>query len=140
MSVTEHPSVAVFFTVTLDVVDLGYWTKVNGLGMSIATEDRPEAAMSFFQHHLPGHMTYGKVTLERPVSPDTATVLNWISTYHMLPVPTSGQISCVDQSGVVLMSFEMFGVTPVSWRGPSLDAHSTTPAVEVLELAHMGFM
>ena len=104
MSVTDHPGLSLFFRVTLDVVDLGYWTKVSGLGMTIATDDRGEAAMSFFQHHLPNHMTYNKLTLERPVSSDTSTVMNWISTYHMLPVPTAGEITCVDQTGAVLMA------------------------------------
>jgi phage tail-like protein len=140
MSVIDHPGVSVFFRVTLDIADLGAWTKVSGLGMKIATTDRGDAAMSFFEHHLPGHMTYDKVSLERPVSSDTATVMNWFSAYHMLPIPTAGQISCVDQTGMVLMSWEMFGVTPVSWKGPNMDAHSLNMATEVLTLAHMGFM
>ena len=42
------------FTVTIDVVDLGYWTKISGIGMAISTTDRGESAMNFFQHHLPG--------------------------------------------------------------------------------------
>jgi phage tail-like protein len=140
MSVTDHPGLSLFFRVTLDVVDLGYWTKVSGLGMTIATDDRGEAAMSFFQHHLPNHMTYDKLTLERPVSSDTSTVMNWISAYHMLPVPTAGEVACVDQTGAVLMSWEMFGITPVSWKGPNFDTHTNNIATEVLTLAHMGFM
>jgi phage tail-like protein len=139
-AVTDHPGLSLFFRVTLEIVNLGFWTKVSGLGMSIATDDRGDSAMSFFQHHLPGHMTYEKVTLERPVSSDTATVMNWISAYHMLPVPTTAEIACVDQSGATLMSWEMFGVTPVSWRGPSFDANATNVATEILTLAHMGFM
>ena len=42
MSVSEHPGLSLFFKVTLDVVDLGFWTKVSGLGMTIATDDRGE--------------------------------------------------------------------------------------------------
>ena len=85
-------------------------------------------------------MTYEKLILERPVSSDTSTVMNWISAYHMLPVPTTGEVACVDQTGGMLMSWEMFGVTPVSWKGPTLDANATNLATEVLTLAHMGFM
>jgi phage tail-like protein len=140
MSVSEHPGLSLFFKVTLEIVDLGYWTKVSGLGMTIATDDRGDSAMTFFQHHLPGHMTYEKLTLERPVSSDTATVMNWLSAYHMLPVPTTGEVACVDQTRGTLMSWEIFGVTPVSWRGPTLDANATNIATEVLTLAHMGFM
>ena len=64
----SNPGISVFFTVSLDVVDLGMWSKMSGLGMTIATTDRPDTAMSFFQHHLPGHMTYSNIVLERPVS------------------------------------------------------------------------
>jgi phage tail-like protein len=140
MSVAEHPGLSLFFRVTLEVVDLGYWTKVSGLGMNIVTEPRGESAMSFFQHNMPAHMKYDNVVLERPVSSDTETVMNWISAYHMLPVPTTGEIKCVSQTGDTLMSWEMFGVSPVSWKGPSFDATTTNVATEVLTLAHMGFM
>jgi phage tail-like protein len=137
---TSNPGISVFFTVSLDVVDLGMWSKMSGLGMTIATTDRPDTAMSFFQHHLPGHMTYSNIVLERPVSADTATVMNWVSAYHMLPVPTAAEIQCVDQSGSVVMSWDLLGVTPVSWKGPSMDVYANNVATEVLTLAHMGFM
>jgi phage tail-like protein len=140
VSLNTATGISVFFTVTLDVVDLGYWTKVTGLGMTISTTDRGDTAMSFFQHHLPGHLTYDKITFERPVSPNSANIMNWISAYHMLPVPTSGQISCVDQTGAVLMTWDMLGVTPVTWKGPNFDANQHNAAMEQLTIHHMGFM
>jgi phage tail-like protein len=139
-AVANHPGVSVFFTVSVDAIDLGPWSKLSGLGMTISTTDRPDTAMSFFEHHLPAHMTYSHITLERPVSADSATLMSWLSAYHMLPIPTAGQINCVDQTGAVLMSWQMFGVTPVSWKGPSMDALSPAVATEVLTLAHMGFL
>lgn len=135
-----HPGVTVFFNVSLDVVDLGHWTKVTGIGMEIATDTRKDSAMNFFQHNLPAHMKYSNIELDRPVCPDTSNVLNWISAYHMLPVPSAGQITLMNEAGTVLMSWQMYGVTPVSWKGPSLDASSPAPAMEHLTLAHMGFM
>jgi phage tail-like protein len=140
MSTADHPGLTLFFRVTLEVIDLGFWTKVSGLGMKIATEDRGESAMSFFQHHLPAHLTYEPLVLERPVSSGTADVMNWISSYHMLPIPTTGEVACVNQQGMSLMTWEMFGVTPVSWKGPNFDANATAMATEVLTLAHMGFL
>jgi phage tail-like protein len=137
----QLPGISLFYKVTLEVVDLGFWTKASGLGMTIATDHRGDSAMSFFQHHLPGHMQYDTLTLERPVSADTATVMNWISAYHMLPIPTTGEVACVDQtSQKIVMTWEMFGISPMSWKGPSLDANTTNVATEVLTLAHMGFM
>jgi phage tail-like protein len=135
-----NPGISVFFTVSIDAVDLGSWSKISGLGMSIATVDRPDTAMSFFQHHLPGHLVYSPITLERPLTSDCATVMNWISAYHMLPIPTAGQISCVDQTGAVIMSWQMIGVSPLSWKGPSMDAITHNVATEVLMLHHQGFV
>lgn len=132
---------SMFFTVTLDGVDLGYWTKVSGLGMSISTTDRGETAMNFFQHHLPAHLTYDKITLERPVSPNSIAIMSWISAYHMLPVPTTAQICCkVVHTDEIVMSWDMIGVTPVSYKGPNFDAASTSPAMEQLTIQHMGFL
>ena len=135
-----NPAISVFFSVSVDSFDLGSWSKLGGIGMSIETKSRGDTAMSFFEHHLPGHMTYSNITLERPVSPETAAVISWINAYHMLPIPTAGQIICLDQAGSIVMAWEMIGVSPVSWKGPSMDAYTNNVATEVLTLAHMGFL
>ena len=135
------PGITHFFTVSIDSVDLGSWTKMNGIGMSIDKQDRSDSAMTFFQHHLPGAMKYADITFERPVSPDSAAVMAWLSAYHLLPVPTAGQIVCLDQTGSIVMMWEMIGVTPVSWKGPSMDAFGNpNTAMESLTIAHMGFL
>jgi phage tail-like protein len=141
MSDLGHPGITAFFQVSLDAVDLGHWTKISGLGVEITTEPRGDSAMTFFQHNLPAHLKYSNITLERPVSGSSLAAMNWISAYHMLPVPTVGQIDAIDQGGLVLMSWSMIGVTPVSWRGPTLDAHANAgAAMEQLVIAHQGFM
>jgi phage tail-like protein len=135
------PAITHFFSVSVDSVDLGHWTKMSGIGMSIATTDRPESAMTFFQHHLPGALQYTQITLERPVGEESGAVMAWINAYHLLPVPTAGQIICLDQTGTPVMMWEMIGVTPVSWKGPSFDASAgPNVAMESLTLAHMGFL
>ena len=135
-----NPGISMFFSVTVDSFDLGDWAKMSGLGMTITTQDRPESAMNFFQHHLPAAMVYDEVVLERPISPETGAVIAWLNAYHMLPVPTAGQVQCLDQSGSVVMTWSMFGVSPVSWKGPSMDAGSNAIAMETLRFRHMGFM
>lgn len=140
LTVMTSVGLSVFFTVTIDVIDLGFWTKVSGLGMSISTADRGETAMNFFQHHLPAHLVYDKITLERPVSPSSTNIMNWISAYHMLPVPTSAQICCLGDGGEIIMTWDMLGVTPVAYKGPNFDAASTSPAMEQLTIQHQGFL
>ena len=36
------------------------------------------------------------------------------------------------------MSWQMIGVTPVSWKGPSMDAHALNIATEILTLGSHG--
>ena len=134
------PALSVFFSVSLDVIDLGMWSKMSGIGLQIEHKSRPDTAMSFFEHHLPGHITYNNITLERPISSDSQLILEWISTYHMLPIPTAGQIICLDQTGTPIMMWELIGVSPVSWKGPSMDSYGLAVANEQLTLAHMGFL
>ena len=135
-------AISVFFTVTIDTVDLGAWSKCTGLGMSISYDERNESNMSYLQHHLPGHLVYDKITLERPLTRDCQSVLSWFSAFHMLPIPTSAQITCVDQAGGLLMSWELTGVTPHTWKGPTLDASAGTAviATEQLTFHHQGFL
>jgi phage tail-like protein len=139
-AVNDNPAFAVFFSVSIDGLDLGSWTTLSGLSMKIETTNRGETAMTFFQHHLPGSMSYGNVQLSRPVSPDTEKVLAWLSAYHMLPTPLTAVINCLDQTGTPVVTFNLIGVTPVGWTGPSMDAAQPSVAKETLELAHMGFM
>ena len=137
----HNPGITHFFSVSIDSVDLGSWMKMSGIGMSIETKPRGDSAMTFFQHHLPGSMIYDHITFTRPVSPDSAAVTAWISAYHLLPVPTAGQIVCLDQTGSIVMMWEMIGVTPVKWVGPNMDASGgVSAAQESLTIAHMGFL
>jgi phage tail-like protein len=135
-------AISVFFTVTIDTVDLGSWSKCTGLGMSISYDERNESNMSYLQHHLPGHLVYDKITLERPLTRDCQAVLSWFSSFHLIPIPTSAQITCVDQAGALLMSWELTGVTPHTWKGPTLDATAGTAvaATEQLTFHHQGFL
>ena len=136
-----NPGISHFFSVSIDSVDLGSWMKMTGIGMSIETKPRGDSAMTFFQHHLPGAMAYDHITFSRPVSSDSAAVTAWLSAYHLLPVPTAGQIVCLDQTGSIVMMWEMMGVTPVKWQGPSMDASSgVAMAMESLTIANMGFL
>ena len=134
------PALSVFFSVSLDVIDLGMWSKMSGLGVQIEHKSRPDTAMTFFEHHLPGHITYNHITLERPLSSDSQLILEWVSTFHMLPIPTAGQIICLDQTGTPIIMWELIGVSPVSWKGPTLDAHGLSVVTEQLTIAHMGFL
>jgi phage tail-like protein len=140
MSLTT-PGLSVFFTVSIEAgFDLGAWSTLTGLAMELRTRERDDSAITFFQHHLPGHVNYSHLILTRPVNENSGEVLDWLSAYHMLPIPTTGEIACVDQTGATIVTWQMLGVTPVKWTGPDFNAGQLTAPIERLEIAHMGFL
>jgi phage tail-like protein len=131
---------SVYFKAEIDGLRLGDWTTCHGLGISIDTQPRGDTAMSFLMHHLPGSVKFDHVTLGRPVSPETDTVVSWISAFSMMPIPTVAQITAMDTDGTDIMTFALVGVIPVRWTGPSFDASSLKVAEEQLTIAYKGFL
>ena len=137
----DDPAISVFFTVEVDgAFPLGAWMTCSGLGISIETMGRGDSSMSFLMHHLSGHVTYNNVTLTRPVSPDTEKVIDWMNAFTMLPISLSAEIKALDSSGKPIMTWQLWGVSPVKWTGPSFDISSPKVAMETLELAYQGFL
>lgn len=134
------PALSVFFSVTVDSLALGDWMKMSGLAMTIQYQDRTDSAMTFFHHHLPGALLYNDLTLERPIGPETALTMSWFSAYHMVPVPVTAQIVCLTADREPVMSWELLGVSPRKWQGPSLDAGHPAVGTEQLVLSYQGFM
>ncbi|MGH9116073.1 MAG: phage tail protein [Acidimicrobiales bacterium] len=138
--ITTDPGLSVFFSVDVDGVELGSWTSCRGLGMEIETTPRGDTAMSFFMHQLSGVVRYTNLVLSRPISPDTEKVLSWFKTFSALPIPTAAVVQALSPSGGLVMTWELYGVIPVKWTGPSFDAGDLKVATEELELAYNGFL
>ncbi|MDE3203557.1 MAG: phage tail protein [Acidobacteriota bacterium] len=138
----ESVGISVFFKVQIDAVDLGSWSKCSGLGITLGYDARTEQGMTLIEHHLPKSLTYTKITLQRPLTSDCRVAMEWITAYHMLPIPTTAQITCMDQAGRTIAVWDMLGVTPESWKGPTFDstAGAATIAMEELSFHHQGFL
>jgi phage tail-like protein len=137
---SQDPGLSVFFRCEVDGVDLGDWTTCTGLGISIQSEVRTDSAMAFLQHHLPGRVTFDNITLTRPISSETDRIVSWVSGFALMPVPTVAQITALSPERKPIITFNLMGVIPVRWTGPSFDAASLQIAEEKLELAFKGFM
>lgn len=140
MTITGDPALSVFFSCDVDGVDLGTWVTCTGLGIEVETEPRTEGAMGFLMHQFSGRLKYTNLVLSRPVSADTAKVMTWLATFSVLPLTTSAEVKAYDTNGTALMTWDLFGVVPVRWTGPSFDAASLSVATETLELAYQGFL
>lgn len=136
----SNPILTSFFEVTIDGVDLGSWTGVSGISMSFQHEPKVDSAVSYLQNHLPGPLTYGDITLTRIPNAMTNATMAWFSTYHMLPVPATAEIKGKDGQQNTVISWELIGVVPKQWTGPSFKMGDASHGVETLVLSHWGFL
>lgn len=133
-------AVAVYFEVHIDGHDLGAFTGCDGLGVEIVMEQREEGGMNGFVHQLPGRFKYTNVKLTRPVNADTAKIASWFNSMGSAASRTSAQISAKNHDAKTVFTWNLTGVVPVRWTGPSLSVESAKVATETLELAHHGFL
>jgi phage tail-like protein len=130
---------AMHFDVVVDGVDLGTWSKCDGLTvefgvLSHTTGDSDDVILSS------GRPTYNNISLTRPVTPASRMVTQWLSSQRRQPTKGTGAIVLMDASNVPVMTWELYGVLPVKYSGPSLDVSGSTVAMESLVLAHEGFL
>ena len=52
----------------------------------------------------------------------------------------TAEIAALDTEGKPIATWNLEGVFPVKWNGPSLDIGANQVATETLELAHNGFL
>lgn len=137
---TADPAVSVCFKVKIDAHDLGAFTGCEGLGCEVQIEQREEGGNNAFVHQLPSRLKYTNIKLTRPVNKDTREVAKWFASMINGVTRTTACIVALTGDGTAVMDWELQGVVPVRWQGPSLNVDSPKVAIETLELAHHGFL
>lgn len=128
------------FTVKIDDVNLGTWTKCEGLSVEYEVFEYQEGGWNDYVHRLPGRRKYPNVKLTRPLDKDSRNVVKWISKMVTKVERKQAEIAVLDANGEVVCSWNLADVCPVKWTGPTLDAAGNQVANETLELAHNGFL
>jgi len=129
------------FTVSIDGYgSLGSWTKCEGLGVEYEVFEYQEGGWNDHVHRLPGRRKYTHVKLTRPLDKQSATVVRWVSGMASKVERRSAEITVLDANNEVVCRWNLTGVCPVKWTGPTLDSHGNQIAIETLELAHNGFL
>ncbi len=105
-------------------VDLGSWTKVSGLDVTIDVIDYRTSG--------------GTITLQRAASSETLLVTAWLHDLAMMGDPTTVQIALLDFSGEPIASWTFTETYPVKWNVSGLDANKSGIAIETLVLAYEG--
>lgn len=139
------PQVANRYLFEVDSVEIGVFSSVNGLSMSVTTEDIVEGGENGYVHKLPGRLTWQNITFKRGVT-DGNALFDWISktsgegfasNQNKVERP-SGAITALGSDGRRLRSWVLDEVMPVRWNGPSFDSTSNNALEEELEIAHHG--
>lgn len=136
-----EPALGLRFHVTIDGHGtLGNWQKCEGLTVEYDVHEHREGGQNGFVHRLPGRAKYQNIRLTRPVDPSSTQVAAWVGSVQSMVVRRTAQITALDAAGKVVTSWNLMGVFPVRWSGPTLDVGASQVATETLELAHNGFL
>ena len=120
--------------------DLGNWSKCDGLSVEYDVFEYKEGGENAYIHRIPGRAKYQNIKLTRPLNKDSKKVSDWIASLKVEVKRQTAEISALDTEGNPICTWNLDGVYPVRWNGPSLDIGNTQIATETLELAHNGFL
>jgi phage tail-like protein len=134
-------ALALRFHVTIDDKgSLGSWSKCDGLTVEYEVLEYQEGGQNDYVHRLPGRCKYQNIKLTRPLDKTSADVASWVAGQRKKVERSNAEIAVLDPAGEVVAKWNLNGVYPVKWTGPSLDAGGNQIAIETLELAHNGFL
>ncbi|MET8545633.1 phage tail protein [Kitasatospora sp. NPDC004799] len=129
---------SVFFSLTIGGNDLGEFTTCSGLGAQVEIEQYAEGGNNGFAWQLPGRITWSNITLSRAVTADTTKIARWLSEIVRKVEPKDGEIVALRPDLSRIVGWQVLGIVPVRWDGPSFDPANSQAAVETLEIAHAG--
>ncbi len=129
------------FAVTIDSVEIGAFTALDGLAAQYEVRTYAEGGENGFVHKLPGRLTYATVKLTRPVAWRTPELVNWFDAVASGGLPGNGTaaVTGLDARRRPVVTWEFRGVWPVSYKGPSFASEGGKVALEVFEFAHAGW-
>jgi phage tail-like protein len=139
------PGVAYLFQVAIDGIPLGNFTKIAGLSAKYHTETVKEGGENTHVHHLPGRVTYGNVTLTRPVDYGSMGLSSWFSSFQREVAKGSSfsrntaNILAYGANEMPIAEWTLLDIVPVTYTGPSLQAGNSQVLTESVEIAHNGF-
>lgn len=135
----SDPALSVCFAVKIDDSDLGTFNSCEGLGCEVVIEQREEGGNNAFVWQLPTRLKYTNVKFTRPLGADTTKVARWFASMTAGVKRRTATIQVMSGDGKVVATWELDGVVPVRWSGPSLNLDSPKVATETVEIAHHGF-
>ena len=148
-----HPplGLAMRFNVVIGTTNLGNWSACDGLTVEFKPEKVRVLGGNSYQRVLMPSIEYSHITLERAIdSQSTRQVQQWLAAQvnswfgpNEKGEPYGGdtaRITLYDTRVNPVMTWNLYGVYPHKWSGPSLSSQDSHVAKEKLELVHEGFL
>jgi phage tail-like protein len=132
-----EPALSLTYKCTIDgIIPLGTWSKIEGLAFSHEVTEYREGGINSHMRKFVGPVKYENVRLSRPVDSDSQLIYVWLAANLVKIVPQTMSIMALDSAGNEVTQWNLAGVVPVKWSGPSLDINGNQVAMETLELAY----
>jgi phage tail-like protein len=132
-----EPALSLTYKCTIDgLISLGTWTKIEGLGFSFQVTEYREGGVNTYMRKIIGPARYENVRLSRPVDADSELIYIWLMANLIKIVPQTMAITALNSAGEEVTTWNLAGVVPVKWSGPSLDINGNQIAMETLELVY----
>jgi phage tail-like protein len=134
------------FLIEIQGVEVGIFSSVSGLSVTVETVDIPEGGQNGFTHKVPGRMSWPNVTFSRGLT-NADYMFEWLQKSSGDGFAAAGNkierrtvsITALDSSGHRLRTWNCVDAFPVRWRGPDFSVDDHNPLGEELEIAHHGF-
>ncbi len=131
------PAVSIAYKCTIDgFIPLGIWTKIEGLGFEYQVTEYREGGVNGYTHKILGPCKYTNLRLSRPVDSTSPLLMMWLQSNMIAVLPQTMAITAMTAGGSEITTWNLAGVVPVKWSGPSLDLMSNSVATETLEITY----
>jgi phage tail-like protein len=131
------PALSIVYKCTIDgFIPLGIWNKIEGLGFEYQVTEYREGGINGYTHKIIGPAKYTNLRLSRPVDSNSQYLSMWIQSQMVKVIPQTMSISALSSAGEEITTWNLAGVLPVKWTGPTLDIMGNAIAMETLEVAY----
>ena len=131
------PALSIVYRCTIDgVLPLGLWTKIEGIGFEYDIKEYREGGVNLFTHKLLGPIKYTTLRLSRPVDSNSQWLAMWLQMQAVKVIPSTMAISALASTGEEITTWNLAGVVPTKWTGPTLDIMGNAIATETLEVIY----
>ncbi len=140
---TVDPPFAAAFVFKVDDIEIGRFTEVSGLAVTMEIEEITEGGNNESTIKMPGRLTWPNLVLKRGITDDDE-LLSWITTCASAiggeVSKSTGSVTLYTGTHTEFRRWEFRDAMPVRWTGPQFAASGNALASEELEVCHGGFV